>query len=154
MVRKDLTAKKERWSSNNVVVIRRRPKAKAKPVKQVKEPKPKAKPAKQAQAPVKVGEDIIQLRKSVRADLDKILTEPPYKIGIAGDLFEALKVKYTGQRKKLRRTIKYHLKRRVKTKSYLKALAYGKVRTGLDGDKYPISDENRQYALEILKGKK
>lgn len=139
MGRLNSTVKKRFQSSDNVVIIRKRPKYK---------PSTKAKIR-----PVQPKINTKNFIKKVLKDMNKLLPPPPFKIGIYYELFEALKDKYTGKRKRLRKTIKYHLKHKVESRHYLESLIREKKRTGLDGKKYNILDRHRVHASKQLKGK-
>ena len=163
MIKKDLTTKKRLWSSDNVIVIRRRPKAKPTPVKplkaKAKKKKPKksevtqkAKPKKPASVvhKSKLPKKIRQFRYRAINHMNKILPEKPYKIGITKDLFNAMKNDYPGKRTWLRLSIKFHMRRITKSEDYLKALAKKPYRHSLNGTKYTISKEHRKKAKELL----
>lgn len=180
MNKADLTAKKRRWSSDNVVVIRRRPKpkpvcnsAKTRPKKYIKKSKAKINPANKAKSGRKKSAEFEKAKiiapppKSppkpkwknkrkpnfydrVLKHMNKILPPQPFKIGIYKDLFEEMKDTYPGKRTKLRKAIKYYLKHKTVGRHYLKNLIIGEHRHGLNGGKYTIEKTHREYAKKLL----
>lgn len=158
MVKSDLSAKKQRWSSDNVVVVKRRPKKTvkkvAKPIKPVKpeievkktQPEPKPKPKRKHRHRFSQ----TYLKELYRQMLKVLPIEQPYKIGIDKDVMAQLEAMYDNK-PKLARAIKTLLKGMTKTPLYLQKTRTSDKRYGLDGKTFPLSEKHKVYADTMLK---
>lgn len=135
--------------TKKIVVIKKRsgPKLKVVDKKQTQKNAKKASPAKNTNGNR-------EFFRRVQKDMENILPEKmPWKIGIDKDIFEVLKSKYDGQRKRLRRVIgspSSPLKNRIESLAYIEAGVKAPCRYGLNSEQHPLSDEHREKFQKMV----
>lgn len=155
MSKVDSKTRKERWSSDKVVVLRKKPKPKpkiaasVKPNEVVKTQKKKPAPAKK---PVKkmVPQAIIdEFYDLIDATLPKKF---PYEIGIEKRVYAILREKVEdGNHLRMRKALKIVISGRVHSVPYQMAMKKEPYRYGLEGETYEIDPEHRDIAKKWLR---
>lgn len=165
-----------RWSGDDVVVVtRRRGKPQPTPIKEVKSeivlpkkqvpPKPaqdinvKIKPAvlleqkkpveqpKPAQAKKKKFKPFDpEIYSAVVRQIDALLPEPPFEIGIGKELFERLVDSCGVSKTLLRRILNTYMCRITRGTYYIKAVSKASHRNGIDGGKTEMTEKHRKNA--------
>ena len=131
MSKVDSKSKKEKRSSDKVVVLRKKPK-----------PSPKA--------TYKVPPDIVGKYYPL---IDRILPKKfPYTVGIRKDLLAALyKIVPEDRHGELLKSVKVVIAGRVCSVPYQMSLIKGKFRNGINGETEKITKAQRRYALKSLR---
>lgn len=147
---------KDKKTAETVVIKKRNsPKLKVANKKHTQKKAQKQTPKKDKKAsPAKNTNGKREFFRRVQKDMENILPEKmPWKIGIDKDIFEVLKSKYDGQRKRLRRVIgspSSPLKNKTESLAYIEAAVKAPCRYGLNSEQHPLSDEHREKFQKMV----
>lgn len=91
-----------------------------------------------------------KVRAAITRQIDALLPEPPFEIGISKEIFERLVDSSDVSRTLLRRVIGNYMHFVVTRKGYLKKAVNASHRYGLDGGKTEMTEEHRKSAEDRL----
>lgn len=94
----------------------------------------------------------ILFRKAVYRHIDSLMPPIPWAVGIKKQLLTRMLdlPEYQGKKKRLRRCIEVKLMTIANKTEYLESVVGGNVRHGFDGYTEPITDEQKNFAAELL----